>query len=163
MPRYSRSTSSRSPRNRTPASVPARTCSDVSASGLSGIVGSDHDHEVTVAERPGGLDQLEVALLGDQSPDGADDHLVGRRPELGPRPFPLVGVGRRAEAGEVDAVAEQARAARRVQPPADEQRQVLGVLDQLGVGEAGGDALEREHGGASGPLAVADVADRGSC
>ncbi len=149
--------SSRSPRNRTPASDARAHLLGREGVWFVGIVGADHDHEVTVAEGPGGLDQLEVPLLRHQSPDGADHHLVGRCSELQPRPFPLVGAGRRAEAAEVDAVAEQERAAPRVQPPPHEQRQILGVLDQLGVGEAGGDALEREHGGASGALAVADV------
>ena len=130
---------------------------------LVGIVGADHDDEVPVAEGPRGLDQLEVPLLRDQPSNGADDHLVGRRPELGPRPRPLVGVGRRTEAGEVDAVAEQERAPWRVQTPTHEQRQILWVLDELGVGEAGGDALHGEHHGAPGAACHRRCRDRGSC
>ena len=64
-------------------------------------------------------------------------------------------VGREAsdvEPGEVDTVSEQAGVLREVQPL--HQRQILGVLDELDIGEAGRDCLERVDGTATRPRVV---------
>ena len=140
-----------------PHPSPPRICSAVSASGLSGSWGP-----ITTTRY--GSPRARAASITSRCPFSAT-----RRPTVPTTTWPgaapssaralgaLVGIGRRSEAVEVDAVAEQRRATRRVQTPADEQRQILGVLDQLGVGEAGGDALEDEHDGASEAAAVAEV------
>ena len=82
--------------------------------GLVGV-GAARDHEsvaVAVGEAEERLEQLGVALLGDEPADGADHHGVVVGAERGAQRAALRrGEARLVEAGEVDAVAEQLGAA----------------------------------------------------
>ncbi len=114
-------------------------------------VGAAHDQEahlrVPAAHRPGGGEQLPVALLGHQPAHRPHDQRAGGQPELGPERGHPVGVDPvGVEALEVGAVAEQLAPPGRDQPDAPGPAQVLLALVQLQVGAAGGQALEGEHG-----------------
>ena len=74
-----------------------------------------------------------IALLRDQSPDGADSTVSSSMPSAARTRAAVVGrEPRGVEAGEIDAVAEQLGVAGEVQSL--HEREVLGVLEQLGVG-----------------------------
>jgi hypothetical protein len=96
----------------------------------------------------GRLEELGIALLPDQAPDGADNDGVVVDAELGSNVGPDDQVG--LEPVEVDAVAEDLDLAPR-HPESQQCGGILFVLHQLGVGEQGGDPLEHVHGELASP------------
>ena len=114
---------------------------------VGGADGQEPDPRVGLAHRPGGGEQLAVALLGHQPAHRPHDQGVGGQAELAPQGGGPLGrhLGRVEEAG-VGAVAEQVAAALAGQPEAPGPGQVLLALVQLQVRAAPGQPLQAEHG-----------------
>ena len=105
-----------------------------------------------------GREQFGVALLPDQAADGADEHGVTVGVQvLADGGDGLRVNGLRIEPGQVDAVAQQGQPAAG-HPEPGQGREVLVVLDQLGVRAGGGQALEAVDGGPlGGPVVLGGV------
>jgi hypothetical protein len=114
---------------------------------VGGANGQEPDPRVGPAHRPGGGEQLPVALLGHQAAHRPHHHRVGRDAELAAQGRGPLGrdLGR-VELADVGAVAEQVAAALAGQPEPGRPAQVLLALVELEVRAAPGQPLGPEHG-----------------
>ena len=111
--------------------------------GLVRVVAPDDDQSCAWVQRGDGVEQFAVALLGDQSPDRADDHcVVVGCPRPAENPPLLIGEQPWTETLEVDAVAEVAHLAAGGEMPSADHLDVLDVLDELSVGPLRGERFE---------------------